>query len=198
MNWNNFLPYAPAIIKVLTGTVYSHNKEWDLLLSNKIFIKEYFEQIGIELLVFEEEGYAFLNQDRWEDLEEETQIMLKNYKKIENIPVLIQRKQLSDEQTLLCVLLREKFDEVDDKLISKKTIFDMLRDFFKEKLNKEKEEKHFQQLINSIIDLGFITLMNIPGSEEFYKIEKIIRAKIDIDKITDIRNKLIQHYESLG
>lgn len=198
MNWNNFLPYGPAIIKVLTGTVYSQNKEWDLLLSNKTFIKEYFEQIGIELLVFEEEGYAFLNQDRWEDLEEETQIMLKNSKKIESIPVLIQRKQLSDEQTLLCVLLREKFDEVDDKLISRKIIFEMLRDFFKEKLNKEKEEKHFQQLINSIIDLGFITLMDIPGSEDFYKIEKIIRAKIDINKITDIRNKLIQHYESLG
>lgn len=194
MNWNNILPYAPPILKLLTGAVYSSNKEWDLLLSHRSEIEEYFEQIGIKAEIFEEEGFAYLSQSRINELDEETQIFLKEKKKIENLPVIIYRKQLSDEQTLLCVLLREKYDGLDDNIISKQAIFDLLKDFYKENLNKQKEEKHYQQLIDTMVSLDFLTSLKVQGSEDFYRIEKILKAKIDINKIVEIKEKLIKHY----
>lgn len=194
MNWNNILPYSPAILKLLTGATYSSHKEWDLLLSNRREIEEYFEQIGIKLEVFEEEGFAYLSQPRINELDEETQLFLKQKKKIEKLPVIIYRKQLSDEQTLLSVLLREKYDELDDNIISKHAIFDLLSNFYKENLNKQKEEKHYQQLIETMVSLNFLTSLKIQGSEEFYRIEKILKAKIDINKIVEIKEKLIKYY----
>ncbi|MBL7921151.1 MAG: DUF4194 domain-containing protein [Bacteroidia bacterium] len=194
MNWNNILPYSPAILKLLTGATYSSNKEWDMLLSHRTEIEQYFEQIGISLEMFEEEGFAYLSQPRVSELDEETQLFLKQKKKIEKFPVIIYRKQLSDEQTLLSVLLREKYDELEDNIISRQGIFNLLRDFYKENLNKEKEEKHYQQLIESMINLNFLTSLKIQGSEESYRIEKILKAKVDITKIVEIKEKLIKYY----
>lgn len=194
MNWNNILPYSPAILKLLTGATYSSNKEWDQLLSFRREVEEYFELIGIKLEMFEEEGFAYLSQSRISELDEETQTLLKEKKKIDNLPVIIYRKQLSDEQTLLCVLLREKYDELEDHIISKQAIFDLLKDFYKEILNKQKQEKHYNQLIETMVSLNYLTSLKIQGSEEFYRVEKILKAKIDINKIVEIKDKLIKYY----
>jgi hypothetical protein len=194
MNWNNILPYAPAILKLLTGAIYSSNKEWDLLLSYRSEIEGYFEQIGVKLELFEEEGFAYLSQSRVSELDEETQVFLKEKKKIENLPVIIYRKQLSDEQTLLCILLREKYDDLEEQIISKQAIYDMLTDFYKENLNRQKQEKHYNQLIETMVSLDFLTPLKIQGSEEFYRIEKILKAKVDINKIVETKDKLIKYY----
>jgi hypothetical protein len=194
MNWDNVSPFAPAVLKLLTGPVYSSNKEWNMLLKFKPEIIGYFEMMAIELLVFEEEGFAYLSQPRFNELEEDVQIFLKQRRDIEHLPVIIFRKQLSDEQTLLCLLLREKYDEVDDRIISKPIIYGLLQDFYKESLNRQKDEKHFNQLVEQVIGMGFLTNLNVPGSEEFYKIEPLIKAKIDLDKIIEIKERLIKHY----
>ena len=53
------LPYAPVIVKLLQGAVYSEDKLWNELISNQYPIGRYFRQIGIELIVEEKEGMHF-------------------------------------------------------------------------------------------------------------------------------------------
>ena len=82
------LPYAPVIVKLLQGAVYYEDKLWDELILNQIQIDRFFRQIGIELIMEEKDGYAFLRQK--EDEEGKT-------------IGLIRRMPLTYEQTLCFV-----------------------------------------------------------------------------------------------
>ncbi len=64
---NAMNPYAPVIIKLLQGVIYNDDKElWDNLIKYHIPIKEYFKVIGIDVLIYETEGFAFLKQKQFD------------------------------------------------------------------------------------------------------------------------------------
>ena len=63
MDKNSILPYAPVIIRLLQGVVYDDNRElWNALTDYQVQIKEYFDVIGVDVLIHESEGFAFLKQ----------------------------------------------------------------------------------------------------------------------------------------
>ncbi|GAB6013045.1 DUF4194 domain-containing protein [Viscerimonas tarda] len=183
------LPYAPVIVKLLQGTVYSEDKVWDELILNQIQIDRFFRQIGVELIVEEKDGYAFLRQN--EDEEGKT-------------IGLIRRMPLTYEQTLLCVLLREWMDEFEitdtetrNLYITHRQFRERIEMFFKEKSNQAKLLRNLDTLIKDMLNLDFLKkIEETPYPDERkYEVRRIIKSKITADKLVEFKQKLTD-YES--
>jgi hypothetical protein len=55
--------YAPLLIKLLQGIIYDDKKEvWNDILAFQHQIRAYFAVIGVELILNEQEGFAYLSQ----------------------------------------------------------------------------------------------------------------------------------------
>ncbi len=192
METDKISKYAPAIIKLLQGAVHYDDKDiWENLLSNRTSIEEYFEKIGIRVVINESDGYAFIEQKRFE---EENNI---------NLPRLTRRIPLSYDVTLLCVLLREKLLQYDTggsyslrPIVTKEDIYEMLLQFFKERTDEKKQRKKFDTIINKVIELGFLRPLENPGKEE-YEIRAIIKARIKAEKLNEIKQRLQKHAEDI-
>lgn len=183
------LPYAPVIVKLLQGAVYYEDKLWDELILHQIPINRFFRQIGVELIVEEKDGYAFLRQK--EDEEGKTL-------------GLIRRIPLTYEQTLLCVLLREWLDEFEitdtetrNLYITHKQFRERIEMFFKEKSNQAKLLRNLDALIKDMLNLDFLKkIEDTPYPDERkYEVRRIIKSKITADKLLEFKQKLTT-YES--
>ncbi len=192
METDKILKYAPAVIKLLQGAVNYDDKDiWENLLSNRTSIEEYFEKIGIKVIINETDGYAFIVQKKFE---EEDNI---------NLPRLTRKIPLSYDVTLLCVLLREKLLQYDAggsyslrPIVTKEDIYEMLLQFFKERTDEKKQRRKFDTIISRVIELGFLRPLENPGKEE-YEIRTIIKARITAETLNDIKRKLQKHAEDI-
>ena len=73
MKSNAVVAYAPIIIKLLQGPLFSDElTTWNLLLKHVGEVQTHFAQIGLEVRVHEEDGFAYLHQPPLEDDEGHT------------------------------------------------------------------------------------------------------------------------------
>ncbi|MDR1054971.1 MAG: DUF4194 domain-containing protein [Prevotellaceae bacterium] len=183
------LPYAPVIVRLLQGSIYYEDKLWGELVLNQFPIERYLRQIGIDLIVEEKDGYAFLRQKEDED---------------GKTIGLIRRMPLTYEQTLLCILLREWLDEFEitdtetrNLYISHKQFRERIEMFFKEKSNQAKLLRNLDTLIKDMLGLGFLKkIEDSPYVDDLkYEVRRIIKSKITADKLLEFKQKLTD-YES--
>jgi hypothetical protein len=180
-------PYAHSIVKLLKEVIYyEDSKAWSNILDYQIEISQYFDVIGIELIVDKKDGFAFLKQ---KELDEDGTTI-----------GLTRRTPLSYELTLISVLLREWIEEFEIKdtdsrnlFITHKQIKDRAEFFFKEKSNKVKLLKNIDKYIKDTMELGF--LKEIKKDKKFpndtlYEVKRIIKAKITNDKLEEFKKKL--------
>ena len=180
-------PYAPAIIKLLQGVIYNDDKElWDNLIKYHVPIKEYFKVIGIDVLIYETEGFAFLKQKQFDEGQEI------------NLPNLIEKRQLSYPVTLLCVLLVEKIIEFDATegdstrlIVDKDEIKEMLRIFLPEKTNEVKLIDNIDENINKLVKYGFLRKLN--GTESKYEVKRILKVKVPVETLLEVKSKLEEY-----
>lgn len=183
-------PYAAVIVRLLSSEIYESEKIWESLLEYRIPVMDYFARIGLEVIIDQREGFAFLKQVELDDTGRTTG--------------LVKRTSLSYEVTLLLVLLREVLEdyELQDTtspacFVSHQKIRDELGLFFRESANKVKLLKQLDRYIRQVMDLGFLKLVNdVPQPEErLYEIRRILKAKIGGDVLEDIRRTLARHVE---
>jgi hypothetical protein len=55
-------PYSKAIVKLLKSPVERTSSVWDDVINYQLEIQEYISQIGLELIVKKDEGFAFVRQ----------------------------------------------------------------------------------------------------------------------------------------
>jgi hypothetical protein len=185
--------YAPVVIKLLQGVVYYDDTViWNLLLSHQTPVAEYCARIGLELYVSEADGFAFLRQPEQED-ERGQRVVL---------PRLVRRDRLSYHVTLLCVLLRERLDQFDASnpesdrlLLADEDLREIMRPFLRERANELMMIRKIDETVNKVADLGFLRRQTI-GGEERWEVRRIIKARIDADKLAEIKTKLEQYAES--
>jgi len=92
-----------AIILLLKGLFYKadNEKAWaELVESSFGVIKEHFKVMGLDVMIDENEAYAYLQNRVYED--DETPL-----------PKLVQSRELSYKVSLVCVLLRKKMADFD-------------------------------------------------------------------------------------
>ena len=87
----------------MKGAVYrdTHDEAWQQLLQLQPQVRDYVEVLGLQVVIDEAEGYAFLRQ-RPVDEDDSNQI-----------PRLVPRRSLSFHVSLLLALLRKKLAEFD-------------------------------------------------------------------------------------
>jgi Domain of unknown function (DUF4194) len=183
--------YAPVILKLLKGVIYSDDPHWDRLQSYLTPVKEHFSKIGLQIQHYEAEGFAYLEQP---DPDPED--------RREPLPRLIDRHKLSFKATVLCVLLREQLRQFDTSEATGRLILSIekLRDLLEPYLIKGNNEDRFRQEVNRLVkqseELGF--LKSLSGQDENYEVRSILKAKIDADAIELLKQKLEVYANSLA
>jgi hypothetical protein len=187
--------YAHVIIKLLQGPVYSDDKTaWRDIQTWGTAIKDYFDRIGIELVVSETEGFARVIQPEADEHDESP------------LPRLMRKQTMNYETTLLCVILREMLEEFDilsegTKLfLTQKEIKERTELFYKEQANKSKLWKDLSRPINSLTSIGILKLTREDSTNKDnnqYEVKRIIKALVSNDKLEEIKNKLQTHVNSV-
>ena len=119
---------------MLKGVIERNSNVWEDVIHYQNEIQEYISQIGLELIVKKDDGFAFVKQ--FEDSEGKTL-------------GLVTRRQIGFETSIVLVVLRQSLEEFDsnptqlatEKFITNTEIKDELELFLQEGYNKLK----FQQ-----------------------------------------------------
>jgi hypothetical protein len=182
--------YAPVIIKLLQGPVYADETHWRDLLAWQSGIKEYFERIGIELVINETDGFARIMQP--EPAEDEAA----------PLPRLMRKQALSYEASLLCVLIRQMLEEFDTRsdgtklFVTQREIKERIELFFREQTNKSKLWRELSRPIETLVKVGILKITREDAANKDnnqYEVKRIVKALVNNDKLEDLKNKLTAH-----
>lgn len=187
----NITPYSKAIVRLLKLTVERTSNVWEDVINYQHEIQEYIGQIGLELIVKKDEGFAFVKQ--LEDNEG-------------NTLGLVTRRQIGFETSIVLVVLRQSLEEFDsnptqvlatEKFITDSEIKDELELFLQEGYNKLKFQKDLDSYIKKVVDLGYLKEISKKNNETKYQIHRVIKEKITLDILQDFQNKLKEYVESV-
>ncbi|KGE87616.1 DUF4194 domain-containing protein [Phaeodactylibacter xiamenensis] len=179
---------APAIY-LLKGILYreQHLDAWNLLLRYRERLRAYFEVLGLELIVEEGDGYAYLRQQPEEE-EADPQ------------PRLMTRRRLSYQQTLLIVLLRKRLLEFESEgnevrlVLRYSDIAEMMRLYWDDTAaNERKQEDKLRADIKKMISFGFLQTVR---EEDRYEVSRILKAYVPIEKLNEILGQLKAYAEA--
>lgn len=178
--------HAPVFIRLLQGVIYSDDISlWNLLLKHQLLLREELARLGLELVLSESDGYAFLKQSELEDAEG-AKVAL---------PRLMRRDRLTFAVTLLCVLLRERLDgfessipESDRLILSQDELYELQRPYFPDQNDERTLYKKLNETVNKVEELGF--LKRISGTEIRYEVRRVIKARVDSERLAEIKAKL--------
>lgn len=187
----NRKPYSKAIVKLLKGAIGRNSNVWDDVVNYQTEIQDYISQIGLELIVKKEEGFAFIKQ--FEDSEG-------------NTLGLVIRRQIGFETSIVLVVLRQSLEEFDsnpsqfqvsEKFITDSEIKEEVELFLQEGYNKLKFQKDLSGYINRIVELGYLSEVSKKENETKYQIQRIIKEKVTLDILQEFKIKLQGYVESI-
>ena len=189
-------PYAAALVKLLKGPLYADSGEaWALLLRHRRQVEDWFGQIGIEVVVAEHDGLAFLRRRRDPgDAEgEEARGDIGT-----GAPGLITRRELPYLTSLLCVLLVEELYRFETGssdearlVLDRAKIRDLVLPYLPRKTNEAKQSDAIDTQISKLEQYGFLRRIG-PESDEF-EVMKLLKYKIDADALSEALAKLTAH-----
>ncbi len=179
-------PYAPVVIKLLQGVMYSDDLHWDRLQSYLSPIMDYFGQIGLQVKNYESEGFAYLSQP-----EPDPDVPG------EDLPRLTARRRLDFKLTMFCVLLREQLRQHDASentgrlVLSVEQMRDLLGPYLPESNNEATFRRQVTLLLKRAGEFGFVRRLS--SEDENYEVRPILKAKIDADMLERLKQKLADY-----
>jgi len=188
----NIKPYSKAIVKLLKGTVDKKDVVWDDIITYELEINEYLNKIGLQLILKEDDGFAFLKQ---------FEIDSDN-----NTIGLVSRRQVGFETSIILVILRQLIEEfesnpidiqVTEKFVTQSELKEQISFFLPEKYNKVKFLDGIERYIAKVEELGYLKESGTSLNEKKYKIHKIIKEKVTLDILHEFKEKLKVYVESI-
>lgn len=185
---------ASAIIALMRGVVYRESAEdvWATLERWGAAVRDHFADIGVDVVVDDSEGYAYLRSQEPDDDEEP-------------LPRLVRRRTLTYHVSLLLVLLRKRLVEFetsgsDSKLVlSRDQMVEMLRLFLPDASNEARVVERIDTTIKQAIDAGFLReLRGQSGQSGHYEVRRILKAYVDAQTLSDFAGKLAEYAGSHG
>lgn len=172
-----------VLIHLLKGLVERDNapEVWQTLASNTSHVRDYFGRIGLDLVLDEADGYAYLTQRPAKEGEPE-------------LPRLVARRSLSYRVSLLLALLRKRLAEHDASsgdarlVLTAAEITDLVRLFLPDTANEAKLEDRVGQDISRVVDLGFLKPMKARGDS--YEVRRILRSFVDAQWLGQLNERL--------
>lgn len=177
-------------INLLKGVLYREVDErlWASLLSLQARVRDYVAVLGLELVLDEAEGYAFLKSRPDPDGDEAGP----------RLPRLVVRRPLSFQVSLLLALLRKKLAEFDAGggdtrlVLARQDVVELVRVFLPDSSNEARLIDQIETHINKVVDLGFLRrLKPVSGTTEpSYEVRRILKAFIDAHWLADFDGRL--------
>jgi hypothetical protein len=179
-----------VVVPLLKGVVYQEDNPgvWGALLNLQASVQDYVAVLGLDLMLDEAEGYAFL-RSRPDDEQADAARAA--------IPRLVARRQLSYPVSLLLVLLRKKLAEFDAGggearlILSCDDVVEMIRIFLPVGSNEVKLIDQVESLLNKVADLGFIRRLR--GQKNMIEVRRILKAFVDAQWLSDFDARLAEY-----
>lgn len=177
------LDLSLVVTHLMKGVVYAdtHEKVWRHLLPLQAQVRDYVAVLGLNVVVDESEGYAFL-RSRSDDDDDRA------------IPRLVPRRELSFHVSLVLALLRKKLAEFDASgaetrlILGKEQIVEMVRLFLPESSNEVRLVEQIDTQLNKIVELGF--LRRVSGQQDTFEVRRILKAFVDGQWLAEFDRRL--------
>ncbi|TMS54820.1 DUF4194 domain-containing protein [Mycobacterium sp. DBP42] len=177
---------AAAIIRLMQGVVYRASDEdsWLTLERAGAGVRDHFATIGVDVVVDDAEGYAYLRSRPEEEGEEA-------------LPRLVRRRALTYNVSLLLVLLRKRLVEFETSggegrlVLSTEQIVELLRLFQAESTNDARVVDQAETTIKKAAELGF--LRPLRGQRDHWEVRRILKAYVDAQTLSDFAAKLREY-----
>lgn len=175
-----------VLIHLLKGLVERESAPdlWQALITCQSHVRDYFGRIGLELMLAEADGYAYLTQRPARDGEPE-------------LPRLIARRQLSYRVSLMLALLRKRLAEHDAAsgearlVVTAAEITDLVRLFAPDTANEAKLDDRIAQDIGKVVDMGFLKPMR--DRADSYEVRRILRSFVDAQWLGQLNERLVAY-----
>jgi Domain of unknown function (DUF4194) len=187
-----------AVTQLMKGVVYrdAHERAWGHLIQLQSQARDYVAVLGLEVVIDEAEGYAFLRQRPDEPDEPEADA--------DRVPLprLIPRRSLSFHVSLLLALLRKRLAEFDAQggdtrlILTREQIAEMVRLFLPASSNEARLTDQIDSYLHRAAELGF--LRQVKGSEQAYEVRRILKAFVDGQWLADFDRRLAEYEELVG
>lgn len=194
------LPAASAdlstlAIMLLKGVIYREGDErqWGALLNLQARVRDYVSVLGLDLVLDEAEGYAFL-KSRAEPAEDASP----------RLPRLVARRPLSFPVSLLLALLRKKLAEFDAGggdtrlVLTRDDIVELVRVFLPDSSNEAKLIDQIETHINKVAELGFLRRLKVTGGPASFEVRRILKAFVDAQWLADFDARLAAYRAQLA
>lgn len=186
MNEQNRL--GQLLVGLLQGVQYREQDPamWQPLVELQGRVRDYCATLGLELILDDAEGYAYLRHRPSGPGEP-------------GLPRLVQRRQLTYPVSLILVLLRKKLAEFDAAggdtrlVVSRDDIIGQVRVFLPDTSNEARLLDRVDTHLNKVIELGF--LHRLRGQEDQFEVRRILKAFVDAQWLGEFEQRLAQYGE---
>ncbi|MCA9262854.1 MAG: DUF4194 domain-containing protein [Planctomycetales bacterium] len=175
-----------AAVKLLQGVLYDDDTEtWSILLSNETDLTDYFNQIGLVLVVDQAEGIAYLRQLNDDE----------RSAGYERLPKLFRRSTMTYETSLLCVLLRDEYRKFEDEdldndrcVVTTDALLDPWKAFFPDKVDEVTLRKRLLASLNQLDKLKFVS--KVAAADDTWEIRKLLKVRVPLNELEGLRQRL--------
>lgn len=184
---------SALVVPLLKGVVYQEDNPaaWQALRDLQARVRDYVAVLGLELVLDEAEGYAFLRSRP----ESEDAIGT-------GIPRLVARRPLSFPVSLLLALLRKKLAEFDAGggdtrlILSRDEVVDLIRLFLPAGSNETRLIDQVDTHLKKIVELGF--LRRLRGQAQIFEVRRILKAFVDAQWLAELDQRLAEYQGHLA
>jgi hypothetical protein len=175
-----------VLVSLMRGVVYQDSDPslWQALLSLQGHVRDHVALLGLQLVLDEAEGYAYLRQRLAAEGEPE-------------LPRLVPRRQLSYGVSLLLALLRKKLAEADATggssrlVLRREDILELVRLFLPEGTNEARVMDRLDADITKAVELGF--LRKLRDSDDAFEVRRILKALVDAQWLDAFEKRLADY-----
>lgn len=185
--------FSLVLVSLMKGVLHAEAepKNWQALLDLQARVRDHVAPLGLELLVDEAEGYAYLRQRPPVEGEPE-------------VPRLVARRPLGFQLSLLLVLLRKKLAESDAQgdstriILGRDQIADMVRVFLPAGANEVRWMDRLDAHLNKIVEMGFLRrLRGKDAKDGELEIQRILKAFVDAQWLSQFEARLLAYAEHI-
>ena len=183
-------------ITLLKRVIYREDDAhlWGALFDLQARVRDYVSVLGLELVLDDAEGYAFL-RSRAEDAEPDA---------ASRVPRLIARRPISFPVSLLLALLRKKLAEFDAGggdtrlILSRDDIVELVRVFLPDSSNEAKLIDQIETHVNKVVELGFLRRLKVASGPASFEVRRILKAFVDAQWLAEFDARLAAYQAQLA
>lgn len=176
-------PLPGVLIALMKGVVYREDDAalWQSLSSLQARAYDYVSVLGLQLIIEETEGFAYLRQRPTTD-------------ESDHLPKLVARRPLGYPVSLLLALLRKRLAESEVKsgdtrlIVSRDEIVELMRLFAADGSNEARLVDRLDTHIERACELGF--LRPLQGRTDQFEVRRILKAFVDAQWLHDFDERL--------